>query len=471
MLATGTAAGQAIVVLASPILTRLYSPEDFGVLAVYAAILGIVTVVASLRYELAIPLPRSDGSAVNILALSLICMVGVTAFTALLVALLGDRISLWTNTPVLAPYLWLLPVGVALGGSYQAFNCWAVRKRAFSRIARTKLQQGGGMVATQIGLGLAQMGPVGLILGQIVGQTAGLTNLVCSAGREDRAALDRIRSLRIRWAARRYRRFPIYSTWSGLANTSGLQLPLLLFAALFSPAIAGLYVLAHRVLQIPMSLLGQAIGQVFYSNAAEARRESRLDAIVLRTLSGLVRIGFGPIVLLAVSAPELFAFLFGADWREAGVYVQWMAPWLLIVFITSPLSNLVSVMERQLQGLVFQLALLLLRSIAIITGAILGSVLLAVALYSITGLLAWTLFAVWLMHVTSITVTQWSRIIGAEIIRVVPLGVALWWVSTLLISTDPAQLGSELVLICTALAIGCVLFWRALPLLRQRGSL
>lgn len=468
VLASGTAAGQAIVVLASPILTRLYTPDDFGVLAVYASFLGIVTVAASLRYQLAIPLPRSDGSAANILALSLICVGVVTAVITLIVALLGGSIVAWTNTPMLKPYLWLLPVGVALGGAYQAFNYWAVRKRAFTRIASTKLQQGGGMVVTQIGLGFAHFGPLGLILGQVVGQTAGLTNLVRSAWREDRSALRRIRGDRIRWAARRYRQFPLYSTWSGLANTAGSQLPPLLFAALFSPAIAGFYMLANRVLHMPMSLLGQSIGQVFHSSAAEARRENKLDAITLQTFSGLVRIGLGPIALVAITAPELFAFVFGSEWREAGTYVQWMAPWLIMVFITSPLSNLVSVMERQKHGLIFQLSLFVVRSSAIVLGAVFGGALLAVMLFSLSGFLLWTIFSVWLLWAAGVTVLKWGRVVAGELGIMVPFGVAFWWGLNQLISVAPAQMSGLWITIYTGIAVSGVLLWRALPLFRRK---
>ena len=468
MLASGTAAGQTIVVLASPILTRLYTPDDFGVLAVYAAFLAILTVVASLRYQLAIPLPRSDGTAANILALSLMCVVGVTVTVTLLVALLGSSIVGWTNTPMVAPYLWLLPVGVALGGAYQSLNYWAIRKRAFTRIASTKLQQGGGMVVTQIGLGLAQLGPLGLILGQVVGQAAGLTNLARSAWRDDHSALIRIRAVRVRWVARRYRRFPFYSTWSALANTAGSQLPLVLFAALFSPAVAGLYLLAYLVLGMPMSLLGQAIGQVFVPGAAEARRENKLDTFTLRTFSGLVRIGLGPIVLVAITAPELFAFVFGAEWRDAGIYAQWMALWLATVFISSPLSNLISITERQVQGLVFDLTLLVLRSTAIVAGAVIGGPMLAVALYSVTSFVIWAVFTAWLLHSAGVALREWLQVFWVEIIRVVPIALFVWWATHHLIRTNFASQGIELALGLTVFAIGIVLIWRVMPVFRGR---
>ncbi len=469
VLASGTAAGQAIVVLASPVLTRLYTPDDFGVLAVYASFLGIVTVAASLRYQLAIPLPRSDGSAANILALSLICAGIVTAVIALIVTVFGDSIVVWTNAPVLKPYLWLLPVGVALGGAYQAFNYWAVRKRAFTRIAGTKLQQGGGMVATQIGLGFAHFGPLGLILGQVVGQAAGLTNLVRSAWREDRSALLRIRGDRIRWAARRYRRFPYYSTWSGLAYTAGFQLPSILFAALFAPAIAGFYMLANRVLQMPLNLLGQSIGQVFHSSAAEARREHRLATITLTTIDALVRVGTGPLIILAVVAPEIFAVFFGVDWYQAGVYAQLLVPMLLLQFIFSPLSTLAFVMELQRGVLVFQLSLLFARIAAIVSGAYLEDVILAILLYAGASSVVYLGAMVWLFGSAGLQLSTWLMKLPKELIAVLPIVVTIWFLKELIpLDLERTVCWGNLVLVAVlGTALGTVLFWRILPFVRN----
>ena len=172
VLAGGTALGQAITVLASPILTRLYAPEDFGVLAVYSSILGILSVIASWRYELAIPLPEQDEDAVNLVALSLGIVVLMSMVVGLGAWLLGEHVVQWLNAPGLQPYLWLLPVGTLLVGSYQIFNYWAVRKQAFGAIARTKLYQGLGAALTQVASGFLKSGPLGLIVGQIVGQSA-----------------------------------------------------------------------------------------------------------------------------------------------------------------------------------------------------------------------------------------------------------------------------------------------------------
>ena len=122
VLVGGTAGAQVLLVLAAPLLTRLYSPEDFGLLAVYASLLALIGVISSLRYELAIPLPEDDGEAANVAVLCLILVVISTILTGVLVLLMGSVIAAALGVPTLAGYLWLLPVGVLLTGFYSLFN-------------------------------------------------------------------------------------------------------------------------------------------------------------------------------------------------------------------------------------------------------------------------------------------------------------------------------------------------------------
>src|SRR5690606_8732501 len=135
------------------------------------------------------------------------------------------------------------------------------------------------------------------------------------AGRLGRAFVNTVSRTELSLAgakvmANRYRRFPIYSSGEGLLNTAGLQLPPLLFAALFSPAAAGLYALANQILSLPMSLIGGAVGQVFFSQAAQAHRDGTLSRIVLQLHRRLAHIGVPPSLLLMLVAPDLFALVF-----------------------------------------------------------------------------------------------------------------------------------------------------------------
>nr|WP_274520339.1 oligosaccharide flippase family protein [Ectothiorhodospira sp. 9100] len=150
--------------MASPLLTRLYSPEDFGLLAVFAALLGILSVIASLRYQLAIPLPESDEEAAHVVVLGLIIVADMSLLATVLVIFFAQPIADVFNTPALASYLWLLPLALLLSGIYQVFNYWAIRVKAFTPIARTKLTQAIATVSVQLG---------GYLLGPLARHTRG----------------------------------------------------------------------------------------------------------------------------------------------------------------------------------------------------------------------------------------------------------------------------------------------------------
>ncbi len=343
-LAGGTALGQAIVVLASPVLARLYTPEDFGILAVYSSMLGIISVVASLRYELAIPLPEDDRDATALLVLSLGIVVVVSLLTGIGIWLSGKQITRWANAPDLQPYLWLLPLGIGMVGSYQAFNYWAVRKQAFGRIATTRLYQGAGAVTIQITFGLLKIRPFGLLLGQIIGQAAGAASLAKLTSR----TASSISFVRIARIAKRYCRFPLFSSPSGLLNSMGLQLPAILLTAFYGPQVTGWFALGQKVVGLPMSLLGQAVAQVYLGTVSGLHRENNADIelIFLKTARRLLFWGSIPVVILVLIGPQLFSFLFGSGWREAGSYVQLLAVMFLFQFIIVPLSQTMNILER-----------------------------------------------------------------------------------------------------------------------------
>lgn len=398
VLAGGTAVGQAIVVLASPLLTRLYTPEDFGILAIFASILGILGIIASLSYHLAIPLPESDEKSAQVLVLSFFIVLGMTLICALIVWWFGADIASLLNTPGLAPYLWLVPPGLLLLGSYQVLNYWAIRNRVFSAIARTKLTQALSMTVVQLG-GFA-LGPLALLLGRVFGQAAGVLVLFKASITPRKETFQKIRAREIAQVAYRYRRFPIYSTWGGGFNQIGSELPPLLFAALFNPAIAGIYMLAHRVLQMPAALIGQSVAQVFLPKAVDASREGLLAPLVLSMHRNLAHIAMSPALILLLTGPELFLFTFGNDWAQAGEFSQWMAPWIYLVFISSPLSNVTSIMEQQAVAAVFNAFQLLIRLAAILIGAWYESVTLALILYAISNAFYVLCYTAWIFKIS-----------------------------------------------------------------------
>lgn len=391
ILVGGTVGSQAIVVLASPILTRLYTPEDFGLLAVYSSILSLFTIIASLRYELAIPLPDQDSEAIHIVILSLLILVFTTIMSALIILIVGNTLSILINSPKMASYLWLIPFGVFFIGSYKIFNYWAIRSKNFGHISKTKFYQ--SIVALSIKLFGYKLSTLSLILGQNIGQAMGVFSLAKPVLKHP--SFKSWQWSDIRQTAIFYKHFPMFSTWSGLLNTASIQLPPLLFAVFFSSSAAGLYALAHRILALPMSLIGGAVADVFFSNAAKAYRENKLATLFETVYAKLVSIILPVVLVLAIDAPNLFAFIFGENWREAGTLARWMTLWVGTVFVASPLNTIFTVLEKQKESMHFQTIMLSARILAIWLGFYNDSMILAVQLFSIFSMLCWTGFLIW----------------------------------------------------------------------------
>lgn len=347
VLVGGTASAQMLMLLALPLLTRLYSPDDFRILAIYASALGIVSVVACLRLEIAIPLPLSDKDAACLLALALCSSAAVGGILTLIVALLTRWPLAILGEQRLHSYLWLLPVGVWLASSYAALQYWATRRKRFSAIAKTRLAQAIGGVTTQGGLGWLGIAPLGLVVGHMISSGAGTVALARDAFAYDRASLGTVKWGEMRRLFVEYQRFPRYSTLEALANNIGIYLPVIAIAIFALGPEAGYLMLATRAMQAPVGLIGGAVAQVYLSRAPEELRMGTIGKFTADALGGLIKTGVGPILFSGIVAPPLFIIFFGSQWVRAGAIVSWMTPWLILQFISSPISMIMHVRSRQ----------------------------------------------------------------------------------------------------------------------------
>lgn len=345
----GAAAGQAIVLVASPVLTRLYTPEEFGVLAVFASVIGILMSVSAARYEISIPIPKSDTASAAIAVLGLCLVACTTLLSAAGIFFFGDLFVSWTNTDALKPYLWFVPIGLLGIGIYRVLNYWAVRRRAYTIVARTKISQNISRVVSQVGLGLFSAGPAGLIIGDVIGRIGGTSSLAVYAWKNDRALFFGTSWRRMQAMARRFRSFPLLSGPSALFNKSALEVPALFFAGLFAPNVAGWFALAQRMIGVPVWLVAESIQQVFLGDAAEQVRNSprEVKRLYIR-LSGLLLIGsFVPAVVLGLAGEWIFSFVFGGEWAVSGQYARWMVIAFVPQVVASPLSMTLNLLERQ----------------------------------------------------------------------------------------------------------------------------
>lgn len=412
VLVGGTGSAQLLLILAAPLLTRLYTPDDFGLLAVYAGLLSITGVIASLRYELAIPLPEDDTEAANVAMLSFLLVGLTTLLTALLVSFFATPITDALGVPALASYLWLLPLGILIAGGYSVVNYWAVRSKRFKTIAGTKFRQALATLAIQVSA--FKMGGLGLLLGHAAGQGVGTISLARPA--LTKSAFKQVSWGRIKNAAGRYRRFPYFNTGSSLLNSAGTQIGPLGFAALFGATVAGQYALAHRIVTLPMNLLGNAISQVFLPMGVDANRSEKLASFTEDTFRSLAGLAMPASLFLFFFGPDVFAFVFGERWRWAGYVASWMAPWLFFQFCMSPLTVFL-ILERLRMPLLLQAFLFTIRTIALGLSMLIDSVESAIVLFSMSSALGYAVFLFVKLDVTGvlfisaikIILTQWVK--------------------------------------------------------------
>lgn len=397
ILVGGTAGGQLVTILAAPLLTRLYTPEDFGILAVYVAILSLVTVIASLRYELTIPLPDDDYSAANTTILCLALVLAVSVLTGLILFFCMDQITDLTGDYG-EQFVWLLPIGVAFVGSYQVLSFWSVRKKKFGSIAKTRLQQALAMVSIQIIS--FKLGGIGLVLGQASGQGVGVIHLAQEARANGLSA--HIEKKQIVFMFRRYASFSLFSSLSGLINSAGQNIAPLALAFLFGSSGAGLFALAHRVLSAPMSIVGKAVGQVFLSSGTEANREGVLDRLVSDVFLKLLMVVLPICTLLLLFSQDIFVIVFGESWAMSGVIAQCMVLLIFSQFICSPLSQVLAIVERQDLSFVFNAILTVVRISALMIFGLSFDLMGAVLAYSLGSFLGYCAFTYIILRVADV---------------------------------------------------------------------
>ncbi|WP_456428448.1 lipopolysaccharide biosynthesis protein [Rhodocaloribacter sp.] len=348
-LLSGAAVALLLAYLAKPVLTRLYTPEAFGLADVFVALLGVLIPISSLRYEDALMLPGDDRAAASVLGLAAALVAGFVGLTGVLL-LWRDAFAGFLGAPALASWLWLLPPALLVMRAAKLSELWLTRMKRFRPISAAQATQAGAMVTARIGAGLPpiQAGAGGLIGGFVFGHTVAAALLLWAALRRSGALFrEAFRGLHLRDPARRYRRFPLFSMPSTLLSALVTRMPFFLLLPFFGQSVVGLFGLAFNALLIPLSLVGAAVAQVFFVHAAEAHRDGTLAGLTVTVHRRLVMIGLFPTLALLLAGPDVFDFVFSAAWRTSGRYVQYIGPWLFLSAVASPLTRLFDVLERQ----------------------------------------------------------------------------------------------------------------------------
>jgi O-antigen/teichoic acid export membrane protein len=346
LLSGGTMFGQGLIVLTSPLLTRLYTPEQFGLFAVFSALSAIMGVAIGLRYEFAVPVVKQEEDAAALVAAATLVTCLLSGALAVLLLFWSPELAAMVGLGDQATLLWLLPPAMLLWGVGSGLSFWAIRQGLFRLNGVNRVVQFGTQAAGQLGLGLIGLGSIGLVLGYVLGYLTRFVHLALALPKLDLAQLCRPSLGRLRQVLHRHWYYPVFSASSSLLQSACHMLPAVLVALLYGPALAGLFALSQRVVGLPVRLFSDSASQVFLGEIATADRD-RLVQLFKKITLLFLGIGLLGMLPLLLAGPWLFALVFGEEWRQAGTIVQILVPLHLARFVVRPVSQTLNVLQRQ----------------------------------------------------------------------------------------------------------------------------
>lgn len=386
----------------APFISRIYSPDDFAGFELFVKIAALIAVISALRFEVAILLPKANSEADSLFKLSIKLLLIVTALTVVLVLPFREEIGELLDNRDLADLLWLLPPAVFFMGGGQILSQYIIRLKKFKELASNKVLGAISNHGSKYILGLSSPIGLSLVWGQLLGHA--IPTIAYLRLKKIRNILGNLfnQEVKSKLLFKKYRDFPLVNSAHAFFDEGQKALLLFLISAYYGELILGLFAFSWRYLRVPLQVFGNSLSQVLNEKwARDLEKGIIIRSALIRTSLGLLAIAVVPFGLLFFFGEPIFKFVFGNDWSMAGKYAEYMAPWLLLHFVVSPISFLPVLFERQKTNfaivIVGNLTTLLLVVVMSLNGFSFEDVLIAiVASHSV--LLVVTLF--WIVYIS-----------------------------------------------------------------------
>ena len=366
-LAIGTGLAQFITILASPIISRIYTPEEFGIFSIYASAIGIMSILVNARYEIAIVQPRKDTDAqlIALLCLFICSIFSISVFVV--VVFFRKFIIQQSNTLDLGIWFYVMPASLLIVGFQQTLSYLFTRASNFQALGFAAVLQSITNICLQIGINIIHPKWVGgLILGNIFGQLISVIYLLALyLQKEDQ--LSGIKLFHIISIAKKYKRIPIYSIPGGILNILATELPLFYIMKFFGAASTGTYGMANKVVNLPFSLMSAAVYKVFFQEVTTIKRNQpkQLLRYVVRIFLVLLALTTLPVLAMLFWGKDIFGLILGNNWQLAGSYASLLVISLAIKFAVSPLSAILALEDNISKGFYWQVLYFLTLSITL----------------------------------------------------------------------------------------------------------
>ena len=394
-LLTANVVAQVIGLLVYPVLTRMYSADDFGLLNLFMSIGGILILISTADYQNAIVLPKENTRARAIVQL---CLALVAGMLLLLVASIpfSRPLARLFNAPDLANWWWLMPLYVGGLSVWAVLSNYYLREKAFRRISVYQMSQSVLNAAGKTGLGACGFFSGGMIVSTLLAPVLAILVSLLNGGRQLLSGIFRINKNALRAEAHAYRNFPLYSMPRSLVSTLCPNLPILMLTPVFGLTEMGYFGMALTLAMRPLQMIVQSVYQVLLQRTAQTVNErKKIGNLLLRFVAVAFAVLLPLFVGLYFILPWLTEVLLGSDWRVSGEYIRLLLPWLLVMTAVAPIGFIPDVFGQQRVGFILEIVYMLLTIGALSVGIALRDFRLAMLCYSllntlmISGQMAW----------------------------------------------------------------------------------
>lgn len=375
----GTGFAQAFPILTSPILTRLYTPNDFGIFGMVMSVAAIISIIATGRYELAIILPRKDSDAGNLLFVSIGISLATSLFCLILIFFFNNTVIAFLNRPELKNFFYFLPFSVLLTSFYQTLRCYNNRLKNYKIISKSRFWESASTAFVTVLGGFYSLGVTSLILGSFLGTAVGIIYLFNSI----KSKINVFDKRKMVVLSKKYSSFPKFDIPAAFFNAAAQQAPSFLLMPLFGASFAGHYFLVQKIFMMPIKLISTSIGEVFRQEAVHQQNSTgTFERLFCTTLKKLLLLSLIPFLAILVGGKEIFSCIFGSNWTDAGLQAQILAPMFMLKFVVSPLTYSLYIKNKLWVNLWGQLFYLVSVFVAVALAVYLKNSLLSVKLIS-----------------------------------------------------------------------------------------
>lgn len=384
-----------------PVLTRLFSEEAFGVFMLFSSTILLLKPLISWQLELAIVVPKTTQKAINILV-SLMGILLLNSLTILLLLLLfNEFITSFFNLKNLSYFLYFIPIATFFYGVSMGLEYWNNRNETFKAIASAQLVKSSSTSLAQITTGLT-LKSVGLIPGYLLGLLFQVAILVKSSYTSVKDNIHHVSLSEMKQTLKKYRDIPLYNTLINFSNTLSNELPILVISNFFGINATGIFGLASKISKAPTGIIQNAVSQVFFSKASRIiHEEGNLKSFVLKTLKGLAITGIAVCSSLVLIS-FFFEYIFGEDWKAIGLYTRILVPWLFFMFLCSPITPLITILNKQKILLFFDISLLIFRFLGLYIGfKFYNDLTISVILFSLIGAVFNIVMILYLIYISN----------------------------------------------------------------------